>query len=266
MIKLAFLVLFALSQTAYAQSSGPEIPDDLMPNVRSAEIDGAAIYRYDHAAAVATDAALTLKEFQKDRRIAGWLTEDEGRSTIVTFYGNEASPGALYQVTVSDSGSVVGSPRTLEPAVPLTSTQSAQVSARSVASKSGFAPCSKSYNPVVLARSSNGVNTWSVYMLAGTTTTGVLPAGGNYRIDTDETGKNIISTRGFTKSCIELTMDRRADALMLTHLMDPTPTEIHVFLNLLAGKPMYLITTKNSFIWSIENGKIKFIQKAQPKG
>lgn len=257
MTRILLAALLAFSASVFAQS-----PDDSDPRLRAAEADGAAIYRLDHAAAVATDAAQRLKAFRRDKRVSGWLTGEADGAVVVTFYGNDdaGTPQALYRVAVSAGGA--SDAQALKPGIPLTEQQAAQAAARSLALHSKFDACSKNYNTVVLPRSDG---TWTVYLLAGTTKAGVVPAGGNYRVDVDPTGKSIMASRGFTKSCIELANDKRTAALMLTHLLDPVPTEIHVFLSLLAGKPMYLLTVKNASMWSIENGKIRFVQKIEPK-
>jgi hypothetical protein len=69
-----------------------------------------------------------------------------------------------------------------------------------------------------------------------------------------------VSSRGFTRTCIQLQNDARTEALMLTHLLDSTPTEAHVFWNLLAGKPLYVATATNGKLWAIEQGKIKLVK------
>lgn len=258
MIKFLFVALLALS----ASASFAQPPDELDARLRTAEIDGATIYRLDQAAALATDAARKLKEFRRDKRVEGWLAEDKGGTVLVTFYGNDIreSQAALYRVVIPSDGKAVA--EALGPGIPLTERQTTQAAVRSLALHSDFNACSKNYNPVVLPRPDGS---WSVYLLTGTTQAGVIPAGGNYRVDIDSTGKTILASRGFTKSCIELKDTKRTVSLMLTHLLDPTPTEIHVFLNLLAGKSIYLMTTENSSVWAIEKGKIRFVQKMEPE-
>ncbi len=267
MRKIVLAALLLLPMAAHAEAVDKATPDELAPQLRLAESDGAAIYRLDHAASIATDAMRKLDVFQHEKRVAGWLTQDKGSAVLVTFFGGASGdpPQALYRVTVADSGALVGEPAVLAPAAPLSASEVAQAAARSLALHSDFAPCSKNYNTVTVPRNKGDITTWSVYLLAGTTVQGTLPAGGNYRVDTDGAGKSILSSRGFTKSCITLSNDKSTAALMISHLMDPTPTEIHVFLNLLSGKPMYVLTTDNSYMWSVENGKISFSSRITPK-
>ena len=40
--------------------------------------------------------------------------------------------------------------------------------------------------------------------------------------------------------------------LMVSHILDETPTEIHVFSTYVAGLPVYVSTVKNDRVWVIE--------------
>ena len=42
----------------------------------------------------------------------------------------------------------------------------------------------------------------------------------------------------------------------VTHLLDPYPTEIHVFLSLWMGKPLYVMTGPET-VWIVDQGKIR---------
>ena len=50
--------------------------------------------------------------------------------------------------------------------------------------------------------------------------------------------------------------------MTVSHLLDETPTEIHVFSMFAAGLPVYVITVENDHIWSVEarNGKASIRQ------
>lgn len=265
MTRIALLFLLACCLLPCSPSHAEESPEALSPMLRMAEVDGAEIYRLDHAAAVASDALKRLDSAKADTRAKGWITEDNGETIVVTFYGydGDSAPKALYVVTVNSAGVVIGLPKVLDPAEPLSEQQAAQVAARELARKTEIVACGSIYNAVALPRTDGDRRTWSIYMLVGTTKPDIIPAGGNYRVDTDASGTSVLAKRGFTKTCLELhgNADPRIKALMLTHLMDATPTEIHVYLNLLAGKPLYVMTTENSYIWHIENGKIRFVPR-----
>ena len=79
----------------------------------------------------------------------------------------------------------------------------------------------------------------------------------------DSAGK-IVSERAFTKSCITMAPQALANttpaALIITHLLDPTPTEIHVYLSLLSRLPVYVGTT-DARVWLV-NGAAVFLATA----
>lgn len=257
MIRYFLAVALALGcLAASAQEALPKAlpPDQEAASVRSAEITGLAIYRHDHAAAVATDAALKLRAFKKDRRVKGWITAGQQGRIIVTFI--DQTPSALYRVVVSEDG-VAGPVTTLESPTPLTDYESGAAAARAAALASKFPPCSSSYNLVVLPSAETNGN-WVVYLLPGTTKANVVPIGGTYRLETS--GSSVISQRGFTRSCIALQSDPSAVGLMITHLLDPVPTEAHVFWSLWASKPMY-VATPDGTLWIVEGGKIGLVER-----
>jgi hypothetical protein len=152
----------------------------------------------------------------------------------------------------------------LESPTKLTAYESGAASARSAATTSKFQRCAEKYNSVVLpAADASGTN-WVVYLLPGTTRNDVVPIGGTYRVETN--GADIVSQRGFTRTCIALQTDPRAVGLVITHLLDAVPTEAHVFWSLWAKKPMYVSTPPNGTVWVIEGSKIKLVERKAGKG
>lgn len=259
---LLALVLAVSCSVASAEDPLPkELPRDVEAvALRAAEQGGAAIYRHDTAAAVATDAALKVRAFKKDKRIQGWVTEDQGGQIIVTFI--DQTPSALYRSVVSAEG-VAGPIEILDSPDSLSSYQAGAAAARSLALASKFQPCSSSYNSVVLPSSQSPGN-WVVYLLPGTTKQNVVPIGGTYRIETDASA--VVSQRGFTRTCITLETSPRSVGLMITHLLDSVPTEAHVFWSLWAKKPLYVSTPPNGTLWVVKNGKIELVERKAGEG
>ncbi|MEP6634617.1 MAG: hypothetical protein ABJA62_10470 [Luteimonas sp.] len=238
---------------------------ELPPNqeavvLKTAETTGLIIYRHDHAAEVATDAALRIRAFKKDKRVRGWITEERDGLITVTFINQ--TPAALYRVTVSNAGDILGDVAVLESPSTLTEFEAGAATARTTALALQFQPCSAKYNSVVLPGSTP--KKWVVYLLPATTKNNVVPIGGTYRVETD--GNTVVARRGFTYTCIALQNDPRAVSLMITHLLDATPTEAHVFWSLWAHKPIYVVTPPYGTTWSIENGKIKLVERGVAKG
>lgn len=262
------LLMLSLAATAEEQLPVELTPDQEVHANRSAESTGLAIYRHDRAATVATDAIRTLRVFRKDKRLRGWITEDLGSEIVVTFIGAPSGQptAALYRVHVSEDGKVAGNPVALEAPAPLTPFEAAASASRASAVASGFEPCSVKYNTVVLPLDNNGVRHWIVYLIPGTTKDEVVPIGGTYRIEVDSDGQSIVAKRPFTRTCITLPKDETSVALTITHLLDSTPTEAHVFWSLWSGLPFYVLTPPHGTVWSIEGGKIKLVERRAQTG
>ena len=273
--KIAIL-LFAAAFAHFGQAA-ESVPQELPPQdeqaaLRSAEAMGLTIYKHDHAAAVATDALGALGILKSDKRGRGWITESQSEGILVTFISGDANevPQALYRVSVSKEGEVTGPPQELKVPEALTEFESRAAAARLFAAKYSFQPCAERYNTVVLPADSSATPNWVVYLIPATQDALRIPLGGAHRLELDATGQHLLSERGFTRSCVVMG-DPKADArhrpvmLVATHLMDPVPTEIHVFWNLWAGIPLDILTTSNGAVWNISKGHISLVQRRGAK-
>lgn len=253
---LLILSLAAVSATAFAEVP---IPAELPPAeeaaaLRSATQTGAAIYRHDQAASVATDAALKSRRFKRDRRVRGWITEEQGGEINVTFL--DEAPAALYRVPVKSG--VAGQLVALSTPAALSSYEAGAAAARSAALAAQFEPCAKSYNTVVLP-TPDMPEQWLVYLLPGTKKQDIVPIGGTYRFAIKE--GQVVSQRGFTLSCIAIESRPQFVALMISHLLDPVPTEAHVFWSMWAKKPIYVATTAGRALWAVDGDTIKRVER-----
>lgn len=263
---IRFILTLALISGSLSAIADEPIPKDLTPEqkaaaLRSAETTGVAIYRHDRAAAIATDAAIALPQFKNDSRIKGWVTEEQQGQITVTFI--DETPAALYRITISKEG-VAGPVNAFDSPAPLTNYEAGAAAARSAALNSKFQQCSSSYNSVVLPSSDAPGSNWLVYLLPGTTKNNVVPIGGTYRVEVS--GSKVTSQRGFTRSCIALQTDPKAVGLMISHVMDPAPTEVHVFWSIWARKPMYIAIPQNGSIWLVEGNRITLIEQKAAGG
>lgn len=257
MFRLPFVV--ALATLCLSASAQDELPTELPPAEESVALAssasvGMAVYRHDQAASVATDTALALRKFKKDKRVKGWITEQQGEQIVVTFLDD--TPAALYRVSVA--GGVPGPVVVLNAPTPLSVHESGAASARSAAFRSGFQPCAKTYNSVVLP-GTDASEDWTVYLLPATTRSDLVPFGGTYRFGIRDS--QVVSQRGFTRTCITLQTGPKVEGLMITHLLDAIPTEAHVFWSLWAKKPIYVATAPNGTVWAVDGDKIRLVKR-----
>ena len=260
------LVLLNFGLPATAQTL--EIPRELRMAVDTASARGMAIFIHDASAARASDELMERKIFQRDSRLGGWLTdvESDRSGVIVAFIGTEGgSPKVLYRVRVPVGDGKLGY-EAIQPAQPLSTSQQARWSARLLATaalEKREDLCSARYNTVVLSPDPAPDGLIHVYMLAATDKAGEVVAGGHFRYDFSPDGKLLEAQRAFTKSCftIEPPDEKQGEpaGFFLTHLLDPTPTEIHVFLSRLHRQPV--IVGAGAGVWSVDGGKIKLVEQ-----
>lgn len=264
----ALLGMLVLLAGARASADEFEIPAKYAAAVEHANVVGRLIFAHDVSAARATDELLARKVLEKDSRVRGWLTEqyDAGDypGILVTFVGEERGTlFALYRVRVP-AGDHPLEYAALDPPAPLDSDQVAGWAARKAASlelEKRKDLCGERYNAVVLPVGTAGNKGILVYLLAATSQPDLMIAGGHFLYEYSVDGSKLLSQRAFTRSCIDLPLKGDPEkgevaALTLSHLLDPTPTEIHVFLNRNYGKSLYLLTTQNKLVWVITDGAI----------
>lgn len=270
----AFLLALAalLAAPALATPSAAQLAA-----AKQAEARGAQIYAYDQAAWHATDA--WQEERSKydlsagdmaDLGLKGYIVEPaEDDMLLTTFFGigkdGKRFAHARYWVrgsTVLRGGFVKrGEDNSLSPlAMRLIDAREA---ALAQAIKDQISLCSRSSpNFVVLPPGADGII--SAYILTSTTVDGIYPAGGHFRYDYGAQGK-LVAQRPFMKSCFPIDTrpkDGKAPVgIGLTHLLDPQPTEIHVFVSYNIPVPLYVMTQPNKEVWRVQNGTVTLLDK-----
>lgn len=238
------------------------IPAELQPAVTRAEFLGRQLHLHDRAAWLATDAMLANPRMRTLRdRIRGWLTEPSAHGIRVIFIDDGAEPRRLFQIDVDESERLTEP--TIEAPEPLGPDLLAQLRARKLVLAQSFMRCAREYNAVILP-STDGLR---VYLMPAFARRNVYPLGGYHLFETDAAGTKILSSRKFTNGCIELD-ETAKDApprkdgfkamgtMMFTHLLDPQPSEVHVFVSLYASQPFMLATTENEMLWEVGRGRI----------
>jgi hypothetical protein len=264
LVSIALLAVQAAAP-AHAQDKDADapqpIPAELQPAATQAEFLGRQLYLHDRAAWLATDAMLADKRMRKlQKSIGGWITEPTALGIRVIFIDRDAAPRRLYEIDVDESERL--SEPTVESPTPLTAEHLAQLRARNLATSQSFMQCARKYNTVVLP-SSSGMR---VYLMPGFAQHGVYPLGGYHLYEIDGDGEKILSSRKFSNGCIEhqdspkgLPKGAKPSFGMFTHLLDPQPTEVHVFVSLHAKVPLMIMTTDNKMMWSVKSGKAELI-------
>ncbi len=232
-----------------------------IPMLERTEALGRQVYLYDQCAARATNLALARGVDLAAMGTQGWITESRSDRCAVTFVTGDSEPWrSVCMVTFAGSEE----PNIILIDKDLTEPQAAMFNARQLVLGIVENPCSDAYNTVVIPR--EGEPGWLAYALAAASDPNLLLVGGHYRATVSADGRTILEQRSFTKDCFVLKSrddagpDVDVVAYTLGHVHDDRPVEIHVFLNLLCGKPLYVVTADRRF-WRIENGRIALLKQ-----
>lgn len=225
---------------------------------------GRLLYAYDQAAWHGTDDMLAKIKDPRDK-IGGWIVDGKPGATELVFYDRDAAdPHAVYVARFDGSkllSSHVLGPDEDRSLSPLRKRMIAAVRTASdalVGAKVQQCAAGQRFNTVTLPPTTEN-GSISVYYLTPQHDLETVPFGGHYRIDVSADGK-AGPVRAFTKSCIAIPInadkakDSKSAMLTITHLLDPTPTEIHVFSSLVAHLPVMVVTGGNR-AWAVDGDR-----------
>ena len=264
------LLLLAGLSSASVEAPPPVIPrpPEQLAAAAEAERIGHDIYDFDQAAWGSTDAMLAALPDPGDAGVRGWIVEREAGGTVATFYGfNGADPYKVFIAHMQGQKALSSHVTTANEDRSLNAIERRMVAARQAVinpealQKIGFQPCSNaSINSVVLPPATP-VGAVPVYILAPQASPDSFPIGGHYRADVAADG-TILHSRAFAKSCIALDrkqVPKSGDIKMfaVTHLLDPQPTEIHVWISLASHVPLAVIVPSGD-VWAVAEGRISY--------
>lgn len=199
--------------------------------------------------------------------VAGWVAVPQGNDLIVTYYAEGPSgPVAVYRARVAEDGRLSGQETFSGEARPaLGAVERRLAAARAAVSNLDRQACGPDFNvfPIPPAAADAPID---VYKISPQTQRGRYPLGGHFRATVAPDG-SIASTRAFTNRCLDLEsgIDLAGQAprpIAVTHLLDPLPTEIHVFLSLWMNRPLLVVTGENRS-FTVARGRIGLVPSAR---
>jgi hypothetical protein len=235
--------------------------------VQRATERGKAIYLYDRAGWITADDLATRLRKSRHREIGGWVVTTAANGLHVQYFGKDAAADrVIYSADVSETTlsnaqvyPMAEAPLLQEPASRMA--RALRAAWAEMRQHREWQPCTNArFNTVVLPPQPDGAI--PVYFLTPQTELNSFPFGGHYEIDIGSDGRTGF-TRAFTRSCITMAKPSAGltDApamLFLTHLLDPHPTEIHVFEQYQIGVPL-VVGTGPRTVWKVENGTVEDI-------
>ncbi len=199
--------------------------------------------------------------------IAGWVAVPEGDGLTVTYYAEgEAGPVAVYRAQVAGDGRLTGQEVFEGAARPaLGAVERRLAAARAAVANLDRQPCGRDFNvfPIPPASADGPID---VYKISPQSGPGRYPLGGHFRATVAPDG-TISSTRAFANRCLDLSagLELAGQAprpIAVTHLLDPLPTEIHVFLSLWMNRPLLVVTGENRS-FTVVRGRIGIVPPVQ---
>lgn len=241
------------------------VPPDMADAVARSSAVGTRMYRQDIAAALASDEMQRRNLFTTDTRLRNWVTVEIGDRVDVLYVGETGSGiAALHRVSVQAGRVGSDSYAAIEPPQPLGEALLAQYNVRMLAREAKIAACSKAYNVIVLPADEGSEGAWHAYLVAATTDSSLLLFGGHHRLTVSRDGTKVEDQRAYTRACLNLKREPGMKFAVVSHLLDPHPTEIHVFLSHLYRINVGVATQSGMLVWVVEGSRIGVLGKSAP--
>lgn len=218
---------------------------------------GREIHRRDLFAWWASDAAVPQLTAADAEVLRGWVLDADDPSLMYFVAELDGAPHSLLHVRCSEASSC-SVERPAEPP-PLSERNAAQLRAIATARQHpSFEPTSERYNHVVVPTADSR---WAVYLIAATVDPNLAMLGRHYRFLVSADGARVVDWRAFSKTALALELhpagmpeDSSVEALVVTHLLDPIPTESHVWaalnyrtkLGVVIGSTLWMIDVDGS--------------------
>lgn len=253
--------LAALSLQTPVAAPTPAGPDEAQ-RVAGAAALGRLLYGYDRAAWVSSDALTAAIPKDQLGAIGGYVVEPATDGVLrVTYYRGQGAEARAFFVADVRGGKVIRGDVLATP-TPLTPAQASLARAREIAALTArdraFRPCTPlPFNTVAVPLGRDGPI--AVYLLSAQQEANAVPFGGAYRVVVAPDGR-VLATRPYATSCRSLTPPKLRGGetpvgFVLNHLLDPVPTELHVFAAYSLGMPLY-VATPDKRLWKVSDGTI----------
>lgn len=250
-----FLLLLAL----FAPPAAAQTPEE-RERLDWVQQRGRLLFEIDRAAWVTTDDARERLPRDSMGKVRGWTVERDGGGFVVTYFmfGEEDVRLALYRARVENRRVVSRETFRPDAGPELTPMQRRIADARNLVPRMDAQVCAENPNVAVIPPDSLNAP-MDVYVLTPQTRAGTYPFGGHSRGTFSAAGE-LLSKRAFMRTCFNTTVpprEQRPAMMFITHLLDPIPTEIHVFMAIWMGLPVAV--GAGGRIWAVDGNAIEFV-------
>ena len=254
-------ILLSAGPSAQAQTSLSATQTGLA--VQLAAERGRLLYAYDQAAWHATD-DLRTRYPQLIGQAGGYVVTGNASQPQAVFF-DKGKTVAIYRATFRDGRMLASGPVT-EAERQLTPLEERMIDARdrslAAFSRAKVGTCGNQTPNLAVLPPTTTDGAVTAYLLTPRTNMSTIPMGGHFSVEVRPDG-SVGAVRSFARSCLELPLAApkggTPEALMASHLLDPTPTEIHVFGSLSARLPIYVLTMSNKQLWAVSGSRIRLV-------
>lgn len=116
--------------------------------------------------------------------------------------------------------------------------------------------CAGTYRAIVVMPAGAPTDRIVIYDIGEVPAPQGLMIGRHYRIETTLDGKGVLLGEPSTSGCVTLPPVAGDTASVISDDLTPTPSEYHVFLSLLSGRRLEVVTVAGQ--WLVEQGKISY--------
>lgn len=261
-------LLILLASLAFLLPALAMAPDEEAAIDRASQ-RGRLIYELDRAAWVTTDEMNKSPDrIPTKADTGGWVVERNGDELVVTYWESTGGKVSPFFIGTVERGNVISS-RFVDASehLALTPDQLRIISAvRTAATTIDQPTCTGGHYNTVAIPPAGPHDPIDVYFLTPQVTADAFPFGGHHLVAVGGDGGQ--SRRDFTKTCLTLApyeqgapVDSKTTSLTVSHILDPTPTEIHVFMSYSARLRVFVVTTQNGRFWEVVGDRITEVSK-----
>ncbi len=249
-LSVLWIGVFLMGAGAVAHAQAPN-------ELERAERVGQQLYQLDRALNAANTAGQDLRAFRRSDEITGWVSGRREGDTWLTFVGESKKQGpiGLYQVAITASGTPVGEMQRLDEE-PLSGDLLVQYNARKLAEALPRTQCATQTDILLIPDVASSGSVWQAYVLPHSAFGDVLMLGGSLRVTVAADGTRVdASTALGGDACTVVQNPADAPSLQVSEGGSAGPNEVHVYLSLRAGKPLYVIDGERR--WLVQDGHIR---------
>ena len=251
-----------------AASSGPPPPisAEQRAELERSAARGRQLFAVARAGLLATQDMLSRVADPEAAGISGWVAEPEGNAMAVTFYSNgESGPAAVYRARVLGGRVVSRDTYLTGERPPLTGLALRQARARDLSASDDQSSCTGQPFNVIAFPPENAEAPIDVYRISPPASRNRLPMGGHFRTTVAADG-SLSESRAFSRGCLNVELSEvpagsQAGPIAITHLLDPLPTEMHVFLSLFSGRPLVVAAGDPTRLFMVAGDAVREIRR-----